>query len=175
MAKHRNFTNRFMAKVASEALRGDKTVQEVAAKHQMHPNKVSTWKLVLHPEPYPPGNLQPVGPNKGSGSNTPFPNISVDQFSGGDSPDAVVNERKGPKVMANHSRPPQKKLELIFSSSNRSTVQGMCLLIDARFIVRVTVPNIRCRPGPTMTVGSDSRDVQHIGCGTSLMFDSIDR
>jgi len=27
-----------------EALRGDKTNQEIAAKHQVHPNQVSTWK-----------------------------------------------------------------------------------------------------------------------------------
>lgn len=31
-------------KVALEALRGGKTVQEIAAKHQLHPNQVSTWK-----------------------------------------------------------------------------------------------------------------------------------
>jgi len=45
MAKRRNFTDQFKAKVALEALRGDKTVQEIAAKHQLHPNQVSTWKL----------------------------------------------------------------------------------------------------------------------------------
>ena len=44
MAKRRNFTDQFKAKVALEALRGDKTVQEITAKHQLHPNKVSTWK-----------------------------------------------------------------------------------------------------------------------------------
>jgi len=27
-----------------EVLRGDKTVLEIAAKHQLHPNQVSTWK-----------------------------------------------------------------------------------------------------------------------------------
>ena len=43
MAKRRNFTDQFKAKVALEALRGDKTVQEIAAKHQSHPNQVSTW------------------------------------------------------------------------------------------------------------------------------------
>lgn len=30
--------------MALEALRGDKTVQEIAAKHKVHPNQVSTWK-----------------------------------------------------------------------------------------------------------------------------------
>ena len=44
MAKRRSFTDQFKAKVALEALRGDKTIQEIAAKHQVHPNQVSTWK-----------------------------------------------------------------------------------------------------------------------------------
>jgi transposase-like protein len=44
MAKGRNFTDQFKAKVALEALRGDKTVREIAAKHQLQPNQVSTWK-----------------------------------------------------------------------------------------------------------------------------------
>lgn len=38
------FTGEFKARVALEALRGDKTVQEIAAKHKVHPNQVSTWK-----------------------------------------------------------------------------------------------------------------------------------
>jgi transposase-like protein len=44
MAKRRNFTDQFKAKVALEALRGDRTIQEIAAKHQLHPNQVSQWK-----------------------------------------------------------------------------------------------------------------------------------
>ena len=44
MAKRRKFTDQFKAKVALEALRGDKTIQEIAAKHQLHPNQISTWK-----------------------------------------------------------------------------------------------------------------------------------
>ncbi len=44
MAKRRNFTDQFKAKVALKALRGDKTIQEISAKHQVHPNQVSTWK-----------------------------------------------------------------------------------------------------------------------------------
>ena len=44
MTKRRNFTSDFKAKVALEALRGDKTIQEIAAKHKVHPNQVSTWK-----------------------------------------------------------------------------------------------------------------------------------
>ena len=44
MAKRRNLTGQFKAKVAFEALRGAKTVQEIAVKHQLHPNQVSTLK-----------------------------------------------------------------------------------------------------------------------------------
>lgn len=38
------FSNEFKAKVVLEALRGDKTIQEIAAKYQVHPDQVSTWK-----------------------------------------------------------------------------------------------------------------------------------
>lgn len=44
MTKRRNFTSDFKAKVALEALRGDKTIQEIASRHKVHPNQVSTWK-----------------------------------------------------------------------------------------------------------------------------------
>ncbi len=44
MAKRRRFTADFKARVALEALRGDKTIQEIAAKHKVHPNQVGTWK-----------------------------------------------------------------------------------------------------------------------------------
>ncbi len=44
MMKRRRFTAEFKARVALDALRGDKTVQEIAAKRKVHPNQVSTWK-----------------------------------------------------------------------------------------------------------------------------------
>ena len=44
MTKRRRFTSEFKARVALEARRGDKTVQEIAARHKVHPNQVSTWK-----------------------------------------------------------------------------------------------------------------------------------
>ena len=44
MAKRRNFTDQPKDKVALEALRGDKNVQEIAAKHQLHPNQMSPSK-----------------------------------------------------------------------------------------------------------------------------------
>ncbi len=44
MTKRRRFTADFKAKVALEALRGDKTIQEIAARYKVHPNQVSAWK-----------------------------------------------------------------------------------------------------------------------------------
>ncbi len=44
MTKRRRFTAEFKARVALDALRGDKTIQEIAAKRQVHPNQVSTCK-----------------------------------------------------------------------------------------------------------------------------------
>ena len=44
MTTRRRFTADFKAKVALEALRGDKTIQEIASAYKVHPNQVSTWK-----------------------------------------------------------------------------------------------------------------------------------
>ncbi len=44
MAKRRTFTVAFKARVAKEALRGDRTAQQIAAKHGVHPNQASQWK-----------------------------------------------------------------------------------------------------------------------------------
>lgn len=44
MTTRRRFTGDFKARIALEALRGDKTIQEIAAKHKVHPNQVSGWK-----------------------------------------------------------------------------------------------------------------------------------
>jgi len=44
MTKRRKFSDKFKATVALEALRGDRTVQEIAAKNRVHPTQVTTWK-----------------------------------------------------------------------------------------------------------------------------------
>lgn len=48
MAKHRNFTDHYKAKVALEALRGDKIIKEIAAKHQLHPNQGQHMETTGH-------------------------------------------------------------------------------------------------------------------------------
>ena len=44
MRTRHEFSDDFRAKVALEVLRGDLKVQEIAARHKVHPNQVSTWK-----------------------------------------------------------------------------------------------------------------------------------
>ena len=40
----RNHSAAFKARVALEAIRGEKSVAEIAARHEVHANQVSTWK-----------------------------------------------------------------------------------------------------------------------------------
>ena len=44
MTKRHRFAADFKAKVALEALRGDRTIQEISIRHKVHPNQVSQWK-----------------------------------------------------------------------------------------------------------------------------------
>ena len=44
MAKRRNFSSDFKAKVALAAIRGDGTIAELAARYQVHPNMIAKWK-----------------------------------------------------------------------------------------------------------------------------------
>ena len=43
----RNHTGNFKAKVALAALRGDKTLIEIAQQYEVHPNQVTEWKRQL--------------------------------------------------------------------------------------------------------------------------------
>ncbi len=44
MAKRRNFSAAFKAKVVLEALRGDRTLAEPAGRHKVPPNLITKWK-----------------------------------------------------------------------------------------------------------------------------------
>jgi len=46
MAK-KSFTSAFKSKVAIEALKGHKTVNELASEFEVHPTQVNTWKRQL--------------------------------------------------------------------------------------------------------------------------------
>ena len=44
MTKRRSLPTAFKKKVALAALRGDRTLQELTAHYQVHPNQISQWK-----------------------------------------------------------------------------------------------------------------------------------
>lgn len=45
--KRRRLTTKFKAQVALDAVRGVKTLAQLATEHQVHPNQISTWKKHL--------------------------------------------------------------------------------------------------------------------------------
>src|SRR4051794_30910626 len=47
MTKRRNHTPAFKAKVALAAVRGDKTLAELAQQFDIHPNQITQWKAQL--------------------------------------------------------------------------------------------------------------------------------
>lgn len=44
MKTRRRFTAEFKAKVALEAIRGERTISELATKRQLHPHQITQWK-----------------------------------------------------------------------------------------------------------------------------------
>ncbi len=73
MAQHRNFGKGFKAKVAIEAIKGEKTINEIASIYEVHPNQVRQWKkLALEQLPQAmadgrtkhPRNIKPVDEEK---------------------------------------------------------------------------------------------------------------
>ena len=45
--KRQKFTDEFKAKVAIEAIKGQKTIAEIASEFEIHPTQVNTWKKHL--------------------------------------------------------------------------------------------------------------------------------
>lgn len=57
--RRRRFSAEFKAKVALEAIRGEQTINDLAARYELHPNMITNWKrqaienmaAVFFPEP----------------------------------------------------------------------------------------------------------------------------
>ncbi|MHB8860020.1 MAG: transposase [Thermoleophilia bacterium] len=57
----RKFSSQFKAKVALEAIKGQRTINELAQEFEVHPNQISLWKKQLlesAPEVFGNGNAQ---------------------------------------------------------------------------------------------------------------------
>jgi len=44
MSKRKSFSKAFKAKVAIEAIRGEKTINEIASIYEVHPTQIAQWK-----------------------------------------------------------------------------------------------------------------------------------
>jgi transposase len=44
MGKRKNYSAEFKARVAIEAIKGEKTISQIASEFKIHPNLVSKWK-----------------------------------------------------------------------------------------------------------------------------------
>ena len=62
----RNHTPAFKAKVALAALKGEKTLSELAQQFDVHPNQITQWKVQLQE-----GAIEVFGSAAGAGANTP--------------------------------------------------------------------------------------------------------
>ena len=47
MGQRKQFTSNFKAKIALEAIKGQRTAQEIGSVYGVHPTQVSTWKRQL--------------------------------------------------------------------------------------------------------------------------------
>src|SRR5215470_4537934 len=61
MGKYRKFSAELKAKIAIEAIKGQRTVQEIASSYSVHPTQVTNWKkqlLDFSPEAFATGRLR---------------------------------------------------------------------------------------------------------------------
>ena len=62
----RNHTPAFKARVALAAIKGDRTLAQLAEQFDVHPNQITTWKAQLEE-----GSADVFGPGGGSGTAQP--------------------------------------------------------------------------------------------------------
>lgn len=62
----RNHSSAFKAKVALAAIKGDRTIAQLADQFDVHPNQITTWKAQLES-----GAAEVFGPSGGSTQATP--------------------------------------------------------------------------------------------------------
>ena len=68
----RNHTRAFNTKVALAAIKGDRTVAQIAEQFDVHPNQVTSWKAQLEG-----GAADVFGPGGGSGTAQPAVDVKA--------------------------------------------------------------------------------------------------
>ena len=68
----RNHTPAFKAKVALAAVKGDRTVAQLAEQFDVHPNQITSWKTQLEG-----GAADVFGPGGGNGASPPAVNMKA--------------------------------------------------------------------------------------------------
>ena len=68
----RNHTPAFKAKVALAAVKGEKTLSELAQLFDVHPNQITQWKAQLQE-----GAIEVFGAAAGAGANTPSVDVKA--------------------------------------------------------------------------------------------------
>ena len=65
----RNHTPAFKAKVALAAVKGDRTITQLAEQFDVHPNQITTWKAQLESKP-PMRSVLAAGPERSKQPST---------------------------------------------------------------------------------------------------------
>jgi transposase len=47
MKNRRRYSGDFKARVVADYIKGEKTLDEIAHEHQVHPNQIKNWKSIL--------------------------------------------------------------------------------------------------------------------------------
>jgi transposase len=68
----RNHTPAFKAKVALSAIKGDRTLAQLAEQFDVHPNQITSWKAQLEE-----GAADVFGPGGGSGTSQPAVDVKL--------------------------------------------------------------------------------------------------
>ena len=123
MTKRRRFSADFKARVALEALRGDKTIQEIAVKHKVHPNQVGSgrrwtaWVRIFQ-------CVARSAWTTSRSSTISMPRLASSRWNGIFWPEGSSDEPGGPQG-DNRARPPRSELEPSMPSAVDRPIVGL--------------------------------------------------
>src|SRR3954451_20513859 len=124
----RNHTPAFKAKVALAAIKGDRTLAQLAEQFDVHPNQITTWKAQLEE-----GAADVFGPG-GGGSETAQPAVDV----------KLLHAKIGELTLENDFLEGALGKAGLLSAKRRSTVSTILQLLRQK-ISDEAMPESKCR------------------------------